>query len=87
MRYQKKFESSQPIKVEFKFDGVILAGIYVYALVLTNILISISSDGQCHFDVSYLIFNFFITLFFSFIVNLVFFSKDSLYRSAELSIL
>ena len=36
IRYQKDFENSQPIKVEFKFDGVIPAGIYGYALVLTN---------------------------------------------------
>ena len=52
IRYQKKFESSQPIKVEFKFDGVVPAGIYGYALVLTNRLISISSDGQRMFDLS-----------------------------------
>ena len=50
IRYQKNFESSQPIKVEFKFDGVVLAGIYGYALVLTNKLISISSDRQRMFD-------------------------------------
>ena len=31
IRYQKNFESSQPIKVEFKFDGVVAAGIYGYA--------------------------------------------------------
>ena len=43
IRYQKNLESSQPIKVEFKFDGVVPAGIYCYALVLTNKLISISS--------------------------------------------
>ena len=41
--YQKNFESSQPMKVELKFHGVIPAGIYGYALVLTNRLISISS--------------------------------------------
>ena len=52
IRYQKNFESSQPIKVEFKFDGAIPAGIYWYALVLTNKLISISSDGQRMFDLS-----------------------------------
>ena len=52
IRYQKKFESSQPIKVEFKFDGVVPAGIYGYALVLTNRLISISSDGQRMFDLT-----------------------------------
>ena len=50
IRYQKDFENSQPMKVEFKFDGVIPAGIYGYALVLTNKKISISSDGQRHFD-------------------------------------
>ena len=50
IRYQKNFENSQPIKVEFKFDGVVPAGIYGYALVLTNNKMSISSDGQRHFD-------------------------------------
>ena len=52
IRYQKNFESSQPFKVEFKFDGVVPAGIYGYALVLTNRLISISSDGQRMFDLN-----------------------------------
>ena len=52
IRYQKNFESSQPIKVEFKLDGVNPAGIYGYALVLTNRLISISSDGQRMFDLT-----------------------------------
>ena len=50
IRYQKNFESAQPMKVEFKFDGVISAGIYGYALTLTNKLASISSDGERHFD-------------------------------------
>ena len=48
--YQKNSESAQPIKVEFKFEGVVPAGIYGYALVLTSKKISISSDGQRHFD-------------------------------------
>ena len=52
VRYLKNFESSQPNKVEFKFDGVIPAGIYGYALVLTNKLVSISSDGQRLFDLT-----------------------------------
>ena len=52
IRYQKNFESSQPIKVEVKFDGVVPAGIYGYALVLANRLISISSDGQRMFDLN-----------------------------------
>ena len=52
IRYQKNFESSQPKKVEFKFNGVVPAGIYGYALVLTNKLFSISGDGQRMFDLS-----------------------------------
>ena len=52
MRYQKNFQSAQPIKVEFKLDGVVPADIYGYALVVTNRLTSVSSDGQRHFDIS-----------------------------------
>ena len=52
IRYQKNFESSQPINVEFKFGGIVPAGIYGHALVLTNRLISISSDGQRMFDLN-----------------------------------
>ena len=51
-RYQKNFENSQPVKVEFKFSENIAAGIYGYALVLTNRLASISSDGQRMFDLA-----------------------------------
>ena len=36
IRYQTSLESAQPIKVEFKFDRVKPAGVYGYALVLTN---------------------------------------------------
>ena len=50
IRYQKDFTNSQPIKVEFKFDGIVPNDINGYALVLTNKLVSISSDGQRHFD-------------------------------------
>ena len=50
IRYQKDFANSQPIKVELKFDGVVPNDINGYALVLTNKLNSISSDGQRHFD-------------------------------------
>ena len=50
IRFQKNFTKSQPIKVEFKFDGVVPNDTNGYALVLTNNLISISSDGQRHFD-------------------------------------
>ena len=87
IRYQKNFESAQPIKVEFKFDGVIAAGIYGYALVLTNKLISISSDGQRHCDLISIKFNFFITSLFCFNDNSVFFNKDSINLSGKLSIL
>ena len=50
IRYQKKFDNAQPIKVELKFDGAVPVGIYGYSLVLTNKKISISSVGQRHFD-------------------------------------
>ena len=50
MRHQKHFTNSQPIKLEFKFDGVVPKNINGYALVLTNKLVSISSDGNRHFD-------------------------------------
>ena len=53
IRYQEKFENAQPVKVELKFSESIPAGIYGYALVLTNRLASITSDGQRMFDLSY----------------------------------
>ena len=52
IRYQKNFENSQPVKVEFKFSENIAAGIYGYALILTNRLVSITSDGQRMFDLT-----------------------------------
>ena len=52
IRYKKNFENSQPVKVEFKFSENIDAGVYGYALVLTNRLASISSDGQRMFDLT-----------------------------------
>ena len=50
IKYQKNLENAQPIKVEFKFSENNDAGVYDYALVLKNELISISSDEQRHFD-------------------------------------
>ena len=50
IRYQKNFTKSQPIKVQFKFEGVVPNDINGYALVLTNKLVAKSSDGQRHFD-------------------------------------
>ena len=50
IRYQKNFESAQPIKLEPKLIGVVPARIYGYAFVLSNKLVSISSYGQRMFD-------------------------------------
>ena len=50
IRYQKNFETAQPVKVEFKFSENVPARIY--GLVLTNRLISISSDAQRMFDLT-----------------------------------
>ena len=48
---QKDYIASQPIRLEFKFNAAFGVADYVaYALVLTPKLISISSDGQRHFD-------------------------------------
>ena len=51
-RYQKIFEKAQPVKVEFKFSENIPVGIHGHALILTNRLASISSDGQRMFDLT-----------------------------------
>ena len=50
IRYPKNFESVQLSKIEFKLDGIAPIGIYGYALVLTNRLVSKNSDGQRKFD-------------------------------------
>ena len=50
IKYQKNLTISQPIKVEFKFEGVVPNENNGYALVLTNNIVSISSDGQRHFE-------------------------------------
>ena len=48
---QKDNIASQPIRLEYKFNATIDVADYIaYALVLTPKLISISSDGQRHFD-------------------------------------
>ena len=48
---QKDPIGSQPIRLKFKFSAAIDVADYIaYALVLTPKLISISSDGQRHFD-------------------------------------
>ena len=50
MRHQQIFTASQPIEVEFSFDGFVPNDINGYALVLTNKIMSISSDRQRMFD-------------------------------------
>ena len=50
IRYQKDYQSGQSVKVEYKLDKIVPAGVYGYALVLTNRLVSISSDGQRMLD-------------------------------------
>ena len=45
MRYQQNFTASQPVKVGFKFGGVVLCDVNVYALVLSKKFVSISGDG------------------------------------------
>ena len=50
IRHQINYTASQPIKVQYKFDGLVPNNVNGYDLVLTNKLVSISSDGQRHFD-------------------------------------
>ena len=50
IRYQQNLTASQPIEIEFKFDGFVPKDINGYALVLANKLVSISSDGRKELD-------------------------------------
>ena len=51
LNHQKEKIAAQPIRIEFKFSADVIAQNYVaFALVLSNRLVSISSDGQRHFD-------------------------------------
>ena len=52
IKYRKNLESAQPIKVEFNILENIPVRKIGYALVSTNKLVSISLDGQRHFDLS-----------------------------------
>ena len=40
LRSPKNVEAPQPIKVEFDFSKIVLAGMYAYALDLTNTLVN-----------------------------------------------
>ena len=55
---------SLPIKVEFKFNGVVTDNTIGYALVFKNEFVSISSDGQRHFLLIFVHFSQNITIFF-----------------------
>ena len=50
IRYQENYQSGQSIKIDFKSDKIVPAGVFGYALVLTNRLVNISSDGQRMLD-------------------------------------
>ena len=50
IRHQENFTAAQPIKEQFRFDGVVPSNKNGYALVLRNGLVSVTSDGQRHFD-------------------------------------
>ena len=51
IRNLQNFSSAQPMKTNFRFDAPepVPAGVVAYALIITNKLKSISSDGQKHF--------------------------------------
>ena len=50
IRYQENFTAAPTFKVEFKFDGLVPYDKNGYALVLAKKVVSVSSDGQRHFD-------------------------------------
>ena len=52
IKNQTIFAVAQPFRKEFKFDRVVPANINGYDLFLINNLLSISSDGQRHFDLT-----------------------------------
>ena len=50
IRYQERFTASKPIGVECNFVGVVPKDVIGCALVITNKLVSVGSDGQKDFD-------------------------------------
>ena len=76
IRYERNLEAAQPTKVEFEISEDVPAGIYGYALVSTNKLVSKSSDWQ-HVTLMYFKCTAFVSFLFSFLDNFVFFSKAS----------
>ena len=50
IRYQENFTVAHPIEVDFKIDGGVPNDMNGYALVLTDSMVSVSSDGQRRYD-------------------------------------
>ena len=52
MRHHQDYISAQPIKVRFDFRPAVPAATFLigYALLSTNNIVSVSSDGQRQFD-------------------------------------
>ena len=59
IKYLQSLTALQPIELEFEFDGVVPNYVKGYTSVLTNKLVSVSSDGQREFDLIDVIINFF----------------------------
>ena len=53
LRYQQNLIVFQPIKVDFRFDGVVPSDVNGYVLVLTKKLVSLTSDGKRYFGLIY----------------------------------
>ena len=82
----KYFTAAQPLKVEFDFLGANIDDLNGHGLVLSNMIMSLSSDGQFYFDLTeVLMFIFSITSLLSFFVNFVFFNKAPFCLSGKLS--
>ena len=52
MHLKEIFTAAQPIKVDFKFGGVVSNDIDEYDLVLTYKMVSVSGVGQRSFDIT-----------------------------------
>ena len=78
VRHHQDSSSAQRIKVRFDFRPAVPAATNLngYALSITNKKLSISSDGQSHFDLVQV--HFFLSLLLSFIVNSVILNRISL---------
>ena len=87
IRHHQDYSSAEPIKVRSDFRPAVpaAANLIRFALLLTNKVVSVSSDDQREFDLVSVVYLFSITSLFSFIDNFAFFIKVSLYLSFKLS--